>query len=253
MILKMLTNKLNLRIPDMIPFQNPQMNHKSSFNFVLFIVLLTLVLSCNLQSKSNDELSEDIEVHHDTANIYYHNGNIKAMIIFNDIGRHGECKWYFPNGIIESIENYFNGLQVGDNSYYYLDGRLKSYLFYDYRGELRYSIQVDSNSHQTIEDGKPLYATRNFKVDSISGKNLVYIGINCPLITDFTSIIKYKIIDSHGSQSELIEYIVGGKVPLLTYESDKVKDCSLVVYLNFKSDVYSIKRADSISVNLFKD
>ena len=231
------------------------MNHKLSFNFnaMLLIVILPLLLNCNLQRNSKLELYENIEVHHDTANIYYHNGNIKAMIIFNDIGRHGECIWYFPNGIIESRENYFNGLQVGDNSYYYLDGRLKNYRFYDSKGELRYNLQVDSNSYQTTEVGKPLFATRNFKLDSISGKNVVYIGINCPLITDLTSIINYKIIDSVGSQSELSEYIVEDKVPLLTFESDKVKDCSLVVYLNLKSDVYSIKRTDSISVNLFKD
>ncbi|MCU0428920.1 MAG: toxin-antitoxin system YwqK family antitoxin [Cytophagaceae bacterium] len=84
---------------------------------------------------------------------YYANGQLKCKVSYRSGLLHGKCTWYFPNGNIQKVGVFEEGLEVGVHTEYYNTGKFKSksgfqmgmlhgvYLCYYPNGRIRYSCE----------------------------------------------------------------------------------------------------------------
>ncbi|MBK7344353.1 MAG: hypothetical protein IPJ06_15410 [Saprospiraceae bacterium] len=95
----------------------------------LFFILV--LLGCQRPSnESNGDKTHLIVVDH------YSNGNIKSKIAFNHENvMDSVSEWYYKSGMIESRVNLENGHKVGPSYYYYENGELSMYCYYNGIGD----------------------------------------------------------------------------------------------------------------------
>ena len=71
---------------------------------------------------------------------WFNNKNLKKHCFYLNGKQHGECKWFYEDGIINDHCFYKNGIQHGKSKWFYNDGTLHEQCFYingDLHGEYK--------------------------------------------------------------------------------------------------------------------
>ncbi len=95
---------------------------------------------CQVMKDSSDSVRQIIITKNSRRNYfaeYYPNGQLIAQLPLDSFGQyHGSSKYYYQNGIIESVGDYKNGLKTGIWNNYDASGKLNSISEYDANGRV---------------------------------------------------------------------------------------------------------------------
>jgi len=134
---------------------------------------------------------------HDTNLVYWNNGNLRHLKVYNHGVQVGLWEQYYESGPIEKRGNFVNGVIDGDYSAFYLNGQVK------FRGQYR-NGNMDGLWLKYFESGK-LKARSNYKNGQKHGLYEVFDESGDP-------IIKEKYVNGEMVESSRNKAIVGDSV-----------------------------------------
>ena len=115
---------------------------------------LILLIGCQFDRKT-DQSSLEIFAHED----WYKNGKLKSKVWYNNEMRADSLGlWFYENGNLEVKACFENGKQVGSTTYYYPNGNVKSYYYYNKEGDgsARFGQKYSETGELIEEKGMPI-------------------------------------------------------------------------------------------------
>jgi hypothetical protein len=125
--------------------KGPMKSHLLNFTLILSFALL------GCQDSNSDHSSR---VFRDD---FYPNGELKSRVWYQNGIADSLGLWYYENGYLEVKSELSEGKEVGDVFFYYPNGRLQSYFFFNVYSMAVYKKSFDENGDFLREEGIPVY------------------------------------------------------------------------------------------------
>lgn len=133
-------------------------------NIALFLFLL---LSCQ-----NGETDKKADVPNLREKIIerFTNGSIKSVIWYKDGKKDSIADWYHENGQLAVSSDYSNGKNIGETIFYYPNGMIQQYDFYNNQGQGIYHRKYSRKGEVLLEEGITIFVSskddwNNLRVD----------------------------------------------------------------------------------------
>jgi hypothetical protein len=163
----------------------------------------------------------------------------------------GLGEWFYEGGGIKVRAHFEKGLQIGETKYYYPDGAMRSYVFYDDLGGAIFKIDYDEAGNVLSERGIPF--SIQFKSDTIIDRNDVfsfYIKSATPPNCEVSLLIGRKNEDQALSIEQT--YLVKkGRIPYLEFEFDDLGKNEVFIISELKDTVQGLFKIDTVSFSVF--
>ncbi|QGW29041.1 toxin-antitoxin system YwqK family antitoxin [Phnomibacter ginsenosidimutans] len=93
-------------------------------------------------------LREGLHYHYDSL------GNLESIIQFKKGQQDGTASWFYPDGSLQEKGFWWKGDAYGNYYWYFRNGKMASYCFYNLEGKCGYKIDFDSSGTKVKEKGR---------------------------------------------------------------------------------------------------
>lgn len=123
-----------------------------------------------IRNYSKDGYLESLDIYDHKGSLkkiflYYKNGNVNEQRSYLNGKVNGICKDFYENGKIESITYFFDDIQVGDARFYFKDGGINLYNFFDFSGRNRIVREYDRSGKLITNIGNKLFIDSSYAIN----------------------------------------------------------------------------------------
>lgn len=119
------------------------------------IILLCLILIGCQHDKKPDHSSSERIIHED----WYESGKIESRVWYNEALKEDSLGlWYYENGKLKAKIRFSDGKQIGPSVYYYPNGKVELYCFFNETGDgsIMYMREYNEKGELIDEKGTPI-------------------------------------------------------------------------------------------------
>lgn len=217
--------------------KGPMKSHLLNFTLILSFALL------GCQDSNSDHSSR---VFRDD---YYPNGKLKSRVWYQNGIADSLGLWYYENGYLEVKSELSEGKEVGDVFFYYPNGRLQSYFFFNVYSMAVYKKSFDENGDFLREEGIPIYVQLDNDSTILSGEEFSFFVYSAkPPNTSVTIYTEKKI---RGEIEKTAGYRIIDKIPYYQYQFQDTGVFRISVISELNDTLRSITRNDTVSFDVW--
>ncbi len=208
-------------------------------------IIYIMFFGCQ-NNKDLNQFSEGKIMHED----WYKNGKLKSRVWHNkELKKDSLGLWFYENGNPQVKAQFSNGKQIGPSTYYYSNGDIKSYYFYNEEGDgsAMYGQKYNEIGELIEEKGLPIGVVyeNGLRVDFKDYFDFTVIAATPP-----TSEMKINIVSKEGSTLNFMNrttYQVKDKMPFFKHYFDSKGEHLMLVISELNDTIRNIIRRDTIS------